>query len=85
VVRTVTSRSCGVCIASWRACGHSSASAPFNGLVDQRIASMDLDDLRLLAEWHEVSRKPFSYRQLEEFVPWAAFWQLDRHESNPMA
>src|SRR5919201_1156811 len=25
------------------------------------------------AEWHEVSRKPFSYRELEGFVPCATF------------
>ncbi len=31
-------------------------------VVYPRIVSTDVDDLRLLAEWHEVSRKPFSYR-----------------------
>jgi hypothetical protein len=49
-----------------------------------RIVYTDLDTSWLLAEWHEVRRKPFSYRQVEGFVSWSAFWQLDRHGSNPM-
>jgi hypothetical protein len=49
------------------------------------IISTDLDGLRLLGEWREVSRKPFSYRQLEEVMPWATFWQLNRNGSSPTA
>jgi hypothetical protein len=35
---------------------------PPSGLVYPRIGSMDVDGLWLLAEWHEVRRKPFSSR-----------------------
>ena len=33
------------------------------GMVCPRIMSTDVDGLRILGEWHEVSRKSFSYRQ----------------------
>jgi hypothetical protein len=38
--------------------------------------------LRVLREWHEVSRRPFAYRQFERFVSGVAFWPFDRNKSN---
>ena len=38
--------------------------------------------LRVLREWHEVSRRPFTYRQFERFVSGVAFWPFDRNKSN---
>ena len=48
-----------------------------------RIMSTDLDDLRLLAEWHEVSRNLLSYQGLWERMSRASAHGGDRTMLNP--